>query len=418
MPHTPQTAFVRLLQSVTDARNIAPGDRIEVTPHVVILGPRDGLAALKAFRLAGGETVVDPERFILFSDDNLPAPDAASANQRKQLHEAAKQAGLSLIPGAGCELATVIEEALVVPGELAVSNLPEVSLLGGIGAGGVRVTVRDIAALMAGDKLQLTVPEAVRANLAGQRQEFVGGRDVFWYLLRELDRERIVGRVVEVGGAGLASMDLHERMALASQCGHAGPLAVFCVPDRAGVQELNRHIKRPYATVEPEKAAGYAHSADVDVAHAQLSLVPAGGPDEWRTAGEASGDPVKHVVLSGLSLTGIRVAGEIIKQRRLNPGVRCELVPASRADYARAVEEDWIGHLLDADVKVHPPGTRVGSLAREGSLLTSLVAPRGCARTGVVEAATAACAGAIIHPERLDALPQRDSKLSGRRKPV
>ncbi|MCA8945112.1 MAG: hypothetical protein KDB29_02690 [Planctomycetes bacterium] len=49
MPHTPQTAVTRLLQSVTDSRNIVPGDRIEVRPQLIVLGPRDGLAALKAF---------------------------------------------------------------------------------------------------------------------------------------------------------------------------------------------------------------------------------------------------------------------------------------------------------------------------------------------------------------------------------
>jgi 3-isopropylmalate/(R)-2-methylmalate dehydratase large subunit len=190
------------------------------------------------------------------------------------------------------------------------------------------------------------------------------------------------------------------------------------VPDRAGVQELNQRIQRPYTTIEPEKGAAYAHSAEVDVAHAQLSLVPASGPDDWCTVGEASGDPVRQVVFGGASIEDIRAAGEIIKQRRLAPKLRCELVPDTRSTYELALDEDWIGHLIDAGVSVHPPGTPMDSLAGPGALLTTLSAPNGCLRTGVIEAAIAACAGAIIHPERLDAMPQRDSKLSGRRKPV
>lgn len=418
MPHTPQSAFVRLLQSITDARNIAPGDRVGVRPHVIIMGPRDGLAALKHFRLAGGDKVANPERFALFSDDNLPAPDETAANQRKQLHEAARQAGLKVRPGAGCEVATVLEERLIVPGELAASNLPEVGLLGGIGAGGLRATVRDVAELMTGAELMVSVPETTRVNLTGQRLQFVGGRDVFWGMIRELDRVKVVGRVIEIGGPALANMSLRNRMALAAQPGQASAVACFCVPDREGVQELNRRIQRPYTTIEPEKGAGYVYSAEFDVARAQLSLLPAGGFDDWRTVGESAGDAVTHVILGGqgsLGIEDIRQAVEIIKQRRLNANVRCDVIPNSREVYRRALEEDCIEHLLDAGARLHPPGTSPASLAENGALVTCVTTPPGCVRGSVVTGATAACAGAVIHPERLDAQPQRDSKLSSRR---
>ena len=413
MPHTPQTAVVRLLQSVTDARNIVPGDRIEVRPHLVVLGPRDGLAALKAYLLAGGEEIPEPDRVVLFTDDNLPAPDAATAAKRKQLREAAAQAGIKrIIPAASCEVAHVLEQAMIVPGELAVSALPEVHQLGGIGALGLRVTTRDLAALLAGKPLPLTVPQAVRVDLTGERQALVSGRDVFFTLRREVSRDRLVGRALEVGG--LAGFTLADRMALAAQGSHAGVWGVFCLPDREGVAELNKHIARPYTTLEPEKDAAYQHSAQVDVAHAQLTVVP-DSADDWQTVGEISGEPVKHVVIGGqgsCGLEALRTVTDIIKLRRLNPGVVCHLVPDTRAVYRAAVSEDLVSQLVDAGVNVHAPGT---VLPAEGSVVTTVTAPKGCHRTGVIAAATSACAAAITHPERLDATPQRDSKLSGRR---
>lgn len=416
MPHTPQTAVVRLLQGCTDARNIAPGERIEVRPHLVILGPRDGLAALKAYLLAGGEEIPEPDRVILFSEDNLPAPDAAAANRRKQLNEAAAQAGIKrVIPAAGCELAHVLEHSLVVPGELAVANLPEVHRLGGVGALGLRVTIRDIASLLAGKPLSQTVPAAVRIDLTGQRQALVSGRDVFFTLRRELTRDRLVGRALELGGEGLATLSLDDRIALCGQAAHAGVAAAFCPPDRAAVAELNKRIARPYTTIEPEKEATYAHRAGLDISHAQLNVVPPEGVEKWRTVGEASGEPVTRVVING-GLIALQQALEIIKLRRKNPQVECFVVPDTRETYQRALGLDVIEQLIELGVQLHPSGTPAAALLEgKPGLVTGVVAPQGCWRAGVVAAATAACAGAIVHPERLDHQPQRDSKLSGRR---
>jgi 3-isopropylmalate/(R)-2-methylmalate dehydratase large subunit len=416
MPHTPQTAVVRLLQGCTDARNIAPGERIDVRPHLIILGPRDGLAALKTYLLAGGEEIPDPDRVILVSDDNLPAPDAAAAYRRKQLNEAAAQAGIKrVIPASGCELAHVLQHALVVPGELAVAGLPEIHQLGGIGALGLRVTTRDLASLLAGKPLSLTVHAAVRVDLTGQRQALVSGRDLFFTLRRETSRDRLVGRALEIGGEGLATLSLEDRIALCGQAAHAGVAAAFCLPDRAAVAELNKRIARPYTTIEPEKDAAYQHRASLDISHAQLSVIPPEGVEKWRTVGEASGEPVSRVVISG-GPAALQQALEIIKLRRKNPQVECFVVPDTREVYQRALEQDVIGQLIELGARVHSPGTpAVRLLQGRPGLVTGVVAPAGCWRAGVVAAATAACAGAIVHPERLDAQPQRDSKLSGRR---
>ncbi|MCA8916343.1 MAG: hypothetical protein KDB90_13115 [Planctomycetes bacterium] len=423
MPHTPQTAVARLLQSVTDARNIAPGDRIGVQPHLIVLGPADGLAALKAFRLAGGEKIANPSRVVLFTDDNLPTAEAAAANRRKQLIDAATQAGVTrIIAGAGCELAHCLDNAWVVPGELAVSNLAEVHLLGGIGALGLRVTVRDLALLLAGRPLSVTVPQSVRADLTGQRQALVSGRDVFFTLRRELGRDRLLGRALEISGEGLTTLALHERIGLCAQAAHGGVAGVMCLADRPGVAELNKRISRPYTTIEPEKEAAYSHRAAIDLAHAQISVVPPEGPDQWRTIGESSGEPVCRVVIGGQSSCGheaLKVAAEIIKLRRKSPQVECAIVPDSREVYEAALGHDLIGQLIEGGVQVYPPGTSTGALCGDGALVTTVTAPGNCWRAGVVAAATAACSGAIVHPERLDQQPQRDSKLSGRRpKPI
>lgn len=419
MPHVAQSAVVRVLQALTDARNIVPGDRVPVRPHILLMGPRDGLAALKAFRIAGHQRVAEPERIILFTPDNLPL-DAAGEAARKQLLEAARQAGITrLIPAAGGEVAHALESGLVAPGECAASGLPEIHALGGFGALGLRLTALDLAQLMAGKPVHVTVPETVRVDLTGQRQKLVGGRDVFWSLRREAGRNVLAGRALEVGGPGLEGLQLHERAALSSLGAHGGLFSCFCVPDRGAVTELNRVLQRPYTTLEPEKGAQYAHRAEVSLANAQLTVIPPDGADAWRTISEASGEPLDCVVIGGEgsgSLHAMRLTAEIVRQRKLGH-TRCVAIPDTRAVYASALDEGIVQHLVDAGVEVHAPGTSAAGLVlpMQRAMFTTVTAPQGAWRAGIVAAATAACAGAIMHPDRLDAQPQRDSKLSSRR---
>lgn len=408
MPHTPQTAVVRLLQGLTDARNIAPGDRVGIAPNLVVLGPRDGLAALRAFRLAGGDKVADPSRVLLFVDDNLPAPDAASAARRAQLHEAARQAGITrMVPLGGCEVAHLLEAGLIVPGECAVSGLPEIAALGGIGALGLRATPRDMAALMAGRPLPVTVPDAIRVSINGKPQAGVGGFDLFFALRRELGRARMAGRAMEVSG----ELALHERTSFAMHASHGGLLGALWLLDRAAVQELNQRVTRKYTTLEPEAGAAWAHQHAIDAAHVSMAALPPLGELPSVPIGEATGQNAPLVVIRG-GLPAMRVAAEMIKARRLAPGVRCVVVPDSPDVYAATLAQDLFGYLLDAGVELHPPGTATPFGA---GVVNGVTAAREQWRVGVTAAAAAACAGALIHPERLDALPQRDSKLSARR---
>lgn len=414
MPHTPQTAVTRLIQSVTDSRNIVAGDWVEIRPTLLVLGPRDGLAVLKAFRLAGGDKVADPGRVVLFTDDNLPAPDAAAANKRKQLHEAAAQAGIKrVLPHGGCEIAYALQENLVVPGEVVASNLPEIHRVGGLGALGLRVTVRDLAAMLAGKPLGLTIPHSVRVDLVGKCQPLVAGRDVFFALRREVSRDRLVGRALEIGGC--ETLCLHDRAKLCEQAAHAGLFSAICLPDQAAVSELNKRNVRAFTTLQPEKDAAYTHRVQLDLANAQLSVIPPDGPDAWRTAGEFSGQGVTAVVITA-GVEDMRAAADIIKVRHKSPQVRCCIVPDSARTFADALQHDIISTLIEAGVEVHAPGTSAEAiLCGEPALVNTVAATAGCWRSGVSSAATAACTGAIVNPDRLDQQHQRDSKLSGRK---
>lgn len=406
MPASTQTAVARLIQGITDARNIAPGDRVAVKPHLIVLGARDALAVLKAFRIAGGERVADPARILLFSDDNLPAPDAATAMRRKQLHEAARQAGIErIVPLAGCEVPHLLEESLIVPGECAVSHLSEIASLGGIGALGLRATLRDMVALLAGKPLLLTVPRAVRVAIRGIAPMFAHGEDLLLAMRRELGRERLSGSALEISSPG---MSIDARMAMARNAAHAGLFAAFCLPDRKVVQQLNQRVARKYIAVEANRDAIYAHSSTLDVSQEQPCVIMPGGVRS-RTVGEAGGEPIKQAVVRG-GIEELRKVTELLKGRKL--AAQLAVSPDSRATYEAALREDLLTFLLEAGATIHPPGTPLNQMlhGEVPAVVTDIAAPRNAWRASATTAATAAWQGALGHPEKLHTKPINERK--------
>ncbi|MBX3473132.1 MAG: hypothetical protein KF754_01975 [Planctomycetes bacterium] len=402
MPHTPQTALVRLIQGITPARNIAPGDRVAVRPHVVLLTDHD---AAQALDVCGGKVAPGITALVACRDSALQARAAA--------------AGLRSIEP-GCELAALIDQALIVPGECAASTMPAIAALGGMGALGLRLTPRDLGRLLAGHVVDITVPGVTRLELAGARQAHVAGRDVFHALRRELRVDNLAGCALEISGPGLAGLALFERAGLCSLASQAGLFAAFCTVDRAAVAALNADIQRPYAALEPEKGAAWLRSATLDLAHAVVTATPPEGVDAARGIAEFHGERIDQVIIGGDYSCGIEVLRHLaaaVKQRKLHTGMVCDVVPDSPRVAQQAAMHDLLETLADHGVKLHPAGTPPATLLQPDrkAVLTTISAPAGVWRVGPFAAAIVACAGMLAHPERIDAQPQRDSKLSGRR---
>lgn len=241
MPRAPQTAVTALLQQVADTRDLAPGSVATVRPHLLILGPREGLAALRDLASRGISKITRPDRVLLCTEDALPARDKPSADARRELRERAEDAGITRLAAAsGQEFLRAIESGDVAPGEVMAGSGPEIGLLGGYGALGLRATVSGLAEILAGQPLHLRVPEPVRVDLRGALDPFAEAADAIWALRRELGREKLAGRAIEFGGDGLAGLSIEQRAALCAGCAWHGVFTAYCIPDRRLVETFNR----------------------------------------------------------------------------------------------------------------------------------------------------------------------------------
>ncbi len=75
-----------------------------------------------------------------------------------------------------------------------------------IGAGGL-----DVAVAMGGGAYYITMPKMVRVNLTGKLSPWVSAKDIILAVLRVMSVKGGVGKIVEYGGEGVATLTVPEK---------------------------------------------------------------------------------------------------------------------------------------------------------------------------------------------------------------
>ena len=86
-----------------------------------------------------------------------------------------------------------------------------------IGAGGL-----DVAVAMGGGAYYITMPKMVRVNLTGKLSPWVSAKDIILAVLRVMSVKGGVGKIVEYGGEGVATLTVPERATITNMGAELG----------------------------------------------------------------------------------------------------------------------------------------------------------------------------------------------------
>jgi len=327
---------------------IAPVDRCmshdSLTPEV-IEALRNELKAAHVF---------DPERIAVFVDHVAPAASVATANAQMKLRRWVAEEGIRHFydVGVGVCHQVMIEEGLVAPGQIAIGTDSHSNAYGAVGCFGTGVGSRDIALAMATGQNWFRVPETIRINLHGRLGQGVSAKDISLYLCGLLGMEGANYQAVEFHGAPWMTLDSRET--LCSMTTELGAKAGLFYPEGEAVAHLT-----PPNWLRPDPAAQFVRTVDVD-----LNALPAqvARPPEVNHVTPAAdlADVRVDLVFIGTCTNGrlqdLRAAADILRGRRVAPGVRLLVIPASHRILQAAVEDGTLGTLLAAGATVGTPG--------------------------------------------------------------
>ncbi|MBA3945527.1 MAG: 3-isopropylmalate dehydratase large subunit [Herpetosiphonaceae bacterium] len=298
--------------------------------------------------------VWDPERVALVVDHVAPASSIQTAEAQARLRRFAREEGIGHLfdVGRGISHQVLIEERLARPGMLIVGSDSHSTAYGAVGAFGTGMGTTDIALALATGQTWLRVPETVRIRATGRLQPGVGAKDLGLYVARMLRADGATYRSVEWHGVDFLSIG--DRMTLATLSIEVGGKAGLIPPTGPAAADLDVPN-----WLRVEEGAHYEQTLDVDLALLTPQIAMPSYVDNVADLADV-GRVAVDVVYLGTCTNGrhedMATAARILRGRRLAPGVRMLVVPASSQALELAIADGTLTTLLQAGATIGTPG--------------------------------------------------------------
>ncbi len=401
---------------------VRPGQLVEVDVDIVLANDITAPISMREFEKLGVDRVFDAERVVLVADHFAPNKDIKSAEQCAQLRRFAREQGVTHhydVGRMGIEHVLLPEQGLVGPGDIVVGADSHTCTYGALGAFATGMGSTDIAVAMATGSIWMRVPETIRVVYEGELQPWVGGKDLILHTIGRIGVSGALYKAIEFAGPTTAALSMAGRLTMSNMAIEAGGKAGLFAVDDVTLAYVEGRAKRPYTVYEADDDAEYADVIEIDVSALEPQVAFPHLPENSRPVGEAGDVSIDQAVIGSCTngrLEDLRIAAQILHGRKVDPNVRCIILPGSQQVYLDALREGLIETFIEAGAAVSTPtcgpclGGHMGVLAAgEKAVSTTNRNFRG--RMGHVEsevylagpavAAASAVAGRIVAPQEV-----------------
>lgn len=309
--------------------------------------------AIKAFEEMGGQQVWNAARFALVIDHAAPAPNERIANLHRMMREFAARQGAHFFEiGQGICHQLMVEKQLVKPGYLFVGADSHTSTYGALGAMACGIGSTDLAAVMLTGKIWLKTPRSIRITCHGSLPAGVHPKDLILFLTGRMGISGATYQSVEFDGDTFAHLTLAGRMCVANMLAEMGAKTGFVHP--AGLK-----LDYPFEPLWADEGASYAATFEYDVSQLQPQIAAPESPDNVSDITPHLGKPIHYAFIGTCGngrLEDLRAAAEVVRGKKIKPGVRFVIAPASKSVLLDAMLDGTAYALVEAGATIINPG--------------------------------------------------------------
>ncbi len=399
---------------------VAPGQIVEVTPDVAL--SHDNTAPIAGiFRKIGVARVARPDIHVVVLDHACPAPTTKHAQNHKAIRRFVAEQGMAHFydVGRGVCHQVLAEEGFALPGALVVGSDSHTPTAGAFGAFAVGVGRSEMAAIMATARVWLRVPESLKIVVHRYLREGVTSKDLALHVIGDLGADGGLYQSVEWHGEGVAALDMEARMVIPNLMAEMGAKNGYVPPDEVTFAWLEGRARRAYDPVYPDHDAEYARVVEYDAETIEPVVAKPHTVDNVAPVRDVAGTRIDQAFLGTCTngrLSDLAMAARVLEGRKVAPGVRLIVIPASSEVYLAALDAGYLRTFVEAGAVIESPGcgpcmgNHMGVPA-EGEVTVSTANRNFRGRMGTKESevylasplvvVASAVAGEIVHPDDL-----------------
>lgn len=347
--------------------------------------------------------VFSPQSHLCVVDHIIPSTpviprvihDPSSALQASNLEKNCKDFGIKAFygtndPNQGVEHVLMDEQGIVRPGMVVICGDSHTTTHGALGALAFGIGTSEIEHVLATSTLVYRVPKKMLIRINGTLPQGSTAKDLALSVLRKISARGALGHIVEYQGSAVEQLSVEGRMTLCNLTVEAGSRGALIAPDAKSIQWVREHAvdfdpqdweaaMAHWKTLYSDEGAEFDRVVEMNASSVTPMVTWGTSPDQVigieeeipapesftdpvaRAAAERGltyqglkagekleGLPVNHVYIGSCTnarLADLRAAANILKGKKVAPGVRAQVVPGSM-QVRREAEKEGIAQIF------------------------------------------------------------------------
>jgi homoaconitate hydratase family protein len=375
----------KILARGSGKKEVRAGDVVVAKVDLMVMHDLSSNFVMKVFENEmQNAAIADPSRIAFVFDHNFAPATLEAAEALAAVRRFARKYGIRnvLECGSGSVHHAILEAGLWAPGQIIIGCDSHTPVYGAFGLFATGVGNNSMAALGFAHGLGwFRVPETIQILFHGKTQPGVTARDISQYLVGYLGEDGAIYKALEYSGSYIESLSVEDRLLFPLQSIDVGAKCGFINPDEktaAFVKESATALGGVLFANDP--GVTYAKTMDIDVAKLgpQVACPPTVG--NVKPVEEALGVDINVAETGGSTggrLCDIREMARVFRNRKVAPGVRLQIVPATRGILKIALKEGLIETLVEAGANIFPPSAgsnqayNMGALAEDEVMIST-----------------------------------------------
>jgi 3-isopropylmalate/(R)-2-methylmalate dehydratase large subunit len=355
----PQSLAQKLIARAARRPQVRVGEVVTCEVDLAMFHDSSGPRRLQPMMEQLGAQIWDKSRVVLVMDHYVPERNDDARRIVKIARDWARDQALPHVyDSQGICHVVVAQHGHIRPGLFCVGGDSHSPTGGAFGAYMFGVGSTEMLGVIATGEIWVQVPRTIRMQWNGTLAAGVSAKDMMLAMISRFGMNGGGYQAIEFAGPAVEALDMNERMTLANMSAELGAQVGLIAPDGKTREWLAAHGAPGAEIAEWHSDAG---SFDVEHVFDAAALAPQVAlpfsPANAGAIAAVAGTPI-HVAYigacTGAKLDDLRFAAAVLRGRRVAPGVRLLVAPASVADRETAAGEGTMAALEAAGAQVLP----------------------------------------------------------------
>lgn len=357
------TIVEKILARASGREKVSPGEYVTAKIDAAMMPENFRLlrAILKQAGVSEEEFKLwDPERLVVSLDHWVPPAELATAENQKLTRELAKKFGVKYFYDvfAGVCHQVMVEKGHARPGELVVGADSHTTTYGALNAASTGIGASEMAYVLQTGELWFRVPETIKFEIEGKLADSVYSKDVLLYVAGKYGTEIAQYKAVEWTGPVIDQMSLDGRLTMGNMSVEIGAKFGIFRADQKTIDFVKARTDKPFKPVESDPDAVYEKIYPVAGSEIEPQVALPHNVGNVVKASEVKETKIDQAVIASCChgrMEDLEIAVKMLEGKKVYPGVRFYVAPASWEVYREALKRGIFSKLVDSGVLIGNP---------------------------------------------------------------